>query len=333
MKIVKIISILISIIVVIAVLLPVVRGADKAKESQKSATNENILERFKRIKSTKTTAAQNELSPLVKESQALSKNLNPPPPPPPPRQLTDTTPKGGTPGVATTTLPPIAPTGQGQYKLIATCVNESNPQLSLALFDIPGKGTMWVPQSGKVGYITIKEIKARQVVASNGMQTVNFIMDPLPVMPSLVKGQSQPGFTSAVSTAPAIQPATGINPPTKISATGRLTSPRIPPAQPTPVKTVQPDNQTRQLSAEDEASIMKFMNEIDVVNSTISDEQERTRKSDELLNKLFSDVNSLSTLEDNQADDDDNNETEIDVTDANNYIRRTPPGRTPPSPK
>lgn len=184
MKIVKIISIFVSIVAVAVIILPAVWGADTAKESQNVAANNNILQRFQKTRVAKQSASQDEVSPLVKEAKAFSLYLNPPPPPPPP-------PVG--PGKANSDpgvfIEPPRPPVPGQFKLIATCVNESNPELSLALIDLPGEGTKWVRQSSKVNYLIIKEIKAGMVVASNGQQSINIMIEPKPFQPSLVKGQ------------------------------------------------------------------------------------------------------------------------------------------------
>ena len=155
-------------------------------------------------------------------------------------------------------------------------------------------------------------------------------------MPSLVKGQSQPAYTTTdVSSKPDLTSTTRINPARQASTTGRMVPPRTPPVQPTTAKTVRPDTPKRAYTPEEEAFVQKFMNDLGSIKNTTVNPDERIQKSDELLKKLFNDPNGIDKMEnnDNQADDDDNSNTEVDVTDENNYIRRTPPGRTVPSPK
>ena len=331
MKIVKIISIFVSIVAVAVIILPAVWGADTAKESQNVAANNNILQRFQKTRVAKQSASQDEVSPLVKEAKAFSLYLNPPPPPPPP-------PVG--PGKANSDpgvfIEPPRPPVPGQFKLIATCVNESNPELSLALIDLPGEGTKWVRQSSKVNYLIIKEIKAGMVVASNGQQSINIMIEPKPFQPSLVKGQSTAAFTT--SSTPVSPPSIPIiNPASSAAATSRLGLTKTGPGTNPPAKTVQPVTQTRALTADEEAFVQKFMNDLDTITTDSTTEQDRIKKSDELLKKFFNDTNDLTmvTEQDTQPAEKaaSKPDVKVDVNDPNYINRRIPRQRPVPPPK
>ncbi len=102
-------------------------------------------------------------SPLITQAEALSLRLNPP------------APKVTTPNVRTQpgiTAPPTAvrPTAPvvAKFDLLGTCVNESNPSLSMIYINIAGEGRKWVYEGETVGRLKIEQVKESSVVYSDG---------------------------------------------------------------------------------------------------------------------------------------------------------------------
>ena len=137
----------------------VARGADAIDSLLKSPT---IIEKFKKAGVGKKSS-KDKKSPLVKEAEGFARYLNPPAPKAPkrsakPRKRSTPKPKPKAPSV--------------KFKLIGTSFYASNPSLSLALIDVPGKGLRWVRQSGKVGRMVIEEVKDGAILVNNGSKIV-----------------------------------------------------------------------------------------------------------------------------------------------------------------
>jgi hypothetical protein len=331
MKIIKITSILVTIITVSVIFLPAVSGADNAKAASKTPQyNNNILKRFHTANAAKESAKE-DVSPLVKEAKAYALILDPPPPPvvTPPVQSKN-------PEIPSQTIGPITTPASGLVKLLATCVNESNPEQSLALVDLPGEGLKWVRPSGKAGQLTIKEIKPGTIVVADSQRSYNISVEPRPAEPSIVKGESATPFSTAVSTSsvPAIPAGRQIAPTTTASRPGIT---RTPPSArgtenvtPSGTQPVSPPAR-KPVSAEEKAKIQKFFSQFNIAGS----EEQSVNNNDEMIKKSFN-----STKEGKTANDDTkevtNTTPKSDVnsgSDDPNSARRQPPSRRPVPPK
>jgi hypothetical protein len=107
---------------------------------------------------------ESQKTPLVRQAADFAKYLNPPPPPPPP----PTQAQGPAPS-----QPPPAPMGpvSAKFDLVATSFFASNPAMSLALIDQPGKGRYWVKQGGAVDHLTIDKITDGSITIKEGQRT------------------------------------------------------------------------------------------------------------------------------------------------------------------
>ena len=120
-----------------------------------------IMDKFKEMQNI-SEDAEDVKSPLVQEAEKFAKYLNPPAPKKPKRVL-------GT-GPPTAALRPQVVSVK--FDLIGTSYYASNPDLSLALIDQPGKGFQWVKESDTVGRMVIKQIKDGIIVVNDGLKSV-----------------------------------------------------------------------------------------------------------------------------------------------------------------
>jgi hypothetical protein len=183
----------------------------------------------------------------------------------------------------------VGPRGSSsQFKLIATCVSQSNPQLSLALIDLPGEGFKWVRQSAMVGYLVINEIKDGSLVVHDGQRTFSVLIEPRPQQVSLVKGKS------LLSLLPEQTPTASI-----VSAAFTPVETATSPAVSTQVSGHDGPAETEAPTAdvEEEALARKFLSELDsiVVNSgdDVAAREESMKKTDEMMKKYFSDTGEI----------------------------------------
>ena len=278
----------------------------------------NILERFKLSKLAKPVADKDQVPPLVKEARAFALYLNPPPTEPPPKPVSPANQTHGLPSLS------VGPRGSSsQFKLIATCVSQSNPQLSLALIDLPGEGFKWVRQSAMVGYLVINEIKdGSLVVQDSAGGGFSVLIEPRPQQVSLVKGKSPLSLLpeSAAFGRTAFTPV-------ETSAS---------PAVSTQVSGQDGPAQTKAPTAEEEALAQKFLSELDsIVGNSGDDEaarEESLKKADELMKKYFPDVNGAKTIgQDTPKQKDETGKLDKPKPDTNkpNLTRRQPTRRRP----
>jgi hypothetical protein len=281
----------------------------------------NILERFKLSKLAKPVADKDQVPPLVKEARAFALYLNPPPTEPPPKPVSPANQTHGLPSLS------VGPRGSSsQFKLIATCVSQSNPQLSLALIDLPGEGFKWVRQSAMVGYLVINEIKdGSLVVQDSAGGGFSVLIEPRPQQVSLVKGKSP------LSLLPERTPTASI-----VSAAFTPVGTATSPAVSTQVSGHDGSAETEAPTAEEEALARKFLSEFDsiVVNSGDNEAalEENLKQADELVKKYFPDVNGAKTIgQDTPKQKDETGKLDKPKPDANkpNLTRRQPTRRRP----
>jgi hypothetical protein len=283
MKVVRIVSIIIAIVTVIMVALPAVSGADAGKDGQKSSSADNILVRFQKARAARPEADKDQMPPLVKEAKAYALYINPPPKPPPVKKEATS---DELPGIPTGLLGPRG--SSGQIKLLATCVNQSRPELSVALIDLPGEGFKWVRQSGKAGRLTIKEIKDGLLVMQDGGRTYKVQIEQGPAQVSLVKGknltsqtQGQKGsVTTIVPVSDTADTAVSLQ---DFGIDTQLVTGTSETSQP--------------ISAEEAALSQKFLDEIDLImassDTNEANLEESMKKIDELMLKSTSEANKV----------------------------------------
>jgi hypothetical protein len=64
-----------------------------------------------------------------------------------------------------------------KFKLVGTSRHESQPEMSLALIDEPGKGLHWVRPSSKVGHLIIEQVRDGVVVVRDGASTFELVAE------------------------------------------------------------------------------------------------------------------------------------------------------------
>lgn len=153
-------------------------GLQGDKGSEEFLRTAGVIEQFSKGEGRKKTK-QNEKddSPLVKQAEAFALYLNPPKP---------KEPAGPVPGVGEVSRPrTVTP----KFELVGTSFYASNPQLSLALIDEPGKGLRWVRQSSEIGHLVIEQVKDGAVVVRDGERTFELVAER-PRRINLVKSSS-----------------------------------------------------------------------------------------------------------------------------------------------
>ena len=237
-KTLQISSILAVILAVILFVSSVVFGVHKDEQLEAFLKSPGVREQF-----AKTTGAgakkrsANQRSPLVERAERFASIMNPPKP--------KVTQKPAT-GIA---KKPEIPKPQGpvtpKFRLFGTVVCESNPQMSLALLDEPGKGLHMVRQGSVVMHLTIELVQDGRIVVRDAKGTSEMVVEEgppptsavaagvAPLPPAIPSGRRQlpPGsgrtYTS-VPSRPSIPPQTGGNgrrgPATAASIRARLSN-------------------------------------------------------------------------------------------------------------
>jgi len=123
---------------------------------------------------------EGQVSPLVKEAAEFGLYLNPPPPPPPPVA----------PGEAPAQHEPapMAPVS-AKFDLIGTSFYASQPEMSLALIDEPGKGLHWVRQGSSVAHLTIERIDDKAITVRDGARSFEMTVKVQEPWRNLLKNQ------------------------------------------------------------------------------------------------------------------------------------------------
>jgi len=197
-KTLRITSIIAVIVAGILFVFPVLFGVRSDGQIKQLLSSPGVIERFKETAGTKIKETGSQVSPLVRQAEAFALVINPPPKPRPvaPASVVPTEPRPPA---------PVAP----KFTLVATSVHQSNPDMSLAFIDEPGKGLHWVRRSGEVGHLVIEQIKDGVVVVRDGQRTFEVNYDQKPANVSLLEGSAsgatsiQPTLTAASALPPA----------------------------------------------------------------------------------------------------------------------------------
>jgi hypothetical protein len=209
-KTLRITSVVAAILAGIFFVFPVVYGVRSDKHVDEFLKLPSVKEKFENAADNKAKAVESRTSPLVEQAEAFASYLNPLKPAVQKPSMT-----------ARTTIDSklsVTP----KFRVFATSVCATNPQLSLALIDEPGKGRYWVRQSDKVGHLLVDQVKDGFVVIHGSEQTFQLKLEEksetaplkIPLTPSLRRGQIPPTSIPAVSgkTAGSVRRTTNIAP-------------------------------------------------------------------------------------------------------------------------
>ncbi len=161
---------------------PAVFGMQREEETEQFLKSPGIIEQLGKADDLKKTPGDSQDSPLVKQAEAFALYLNPPKPKEP------TPAEGPARSIGDTPRPRIV---TPKFELIGTSFYASDPQLSLALIDVPGSGFRWVRQSSNVGHLIIEQIKDGAIVVRDGQNTFELVAKR-PEKINLIKGKAAP---------------------------------------------------------------------------------------------------------------------------------------------
>ncbi|UCG49911.1 MAG: hypothetical protein JSU94_09030, partial [Phycisphaerales bacterium] len=179
-KTLRITTVIVVVLAGVLFVIPVVFGAREDERIEKLLNGPSIIEQFNNTVGSDTKPSQKRISPLVEQARAFALFLNPPvtqsrPPTRPVFQRQQDIPR------------PDAPVS-AKFTLVATSVNESNPEQSFALINEPAKGLHWVRQSTTVGHLELDLIKDGVVVVKDKQSTFEIRTEERPAMSSLLEG-------------------------------------------------------------------------------------------------------------------------------------------------
>jgi hypothetical protein len=161
----------------------VVYGIEKDPEVQALVDSDGPVAQFEQNQG--RTAAQKNVNtkhPLVVAAEKYALLLNPPKAAPrvsPKRNLATNKIKAS-----------VAKNISSSTKLVGTCFNAEDPNLSFALVDTPGKGQRWISLKDKIDHHTVHEILAGEVVLLNGDQRQVLTVEKKATL-SLIKGENK----------------------------------------------------------------------------------------------------------------------------------------------
>lgn len=90
-----------------------------------------------------------------------------------------------------------------KFKLIGTCVNRGNPEMSTAYIDMPGSGKKWVYQGENIGHLKLVEVKPESILLGDkGNITELALNETKSVLKSILKD----GASAATETVEAAEP-------------------------------------------------------------------------------------------------------------------------------
>jgi len=159
--------------------IPVSLGMKSDEQVEKFLNKPGVIETFEQSNASKNAKTTTAKSAIERQAESFAKYLNPPAPKEPARQR---------PSKSNTRLEAIRPkTVNAKFKLLGTSFHSSDPVLSLALIDEPGKGKHWVRQSDEVGHLVIDQIKNGVVVIKDGSRTYDMAIEK-PKRLNLLKG-------------------------------------------------------------------------------------------------------------------------------------------------
>lgn len=203
-KTLRITSILAVVLAGALFIIPIVFGVRGDGQIEQFLNSAGVTAAFKEATGNKAKDSESELSPLVKQAEAFALYLNPPPKPKPVVQ----------PAAITPEIRPPAPVSP-KFTLVATVVNQSRPEESLAYIDEPGKGLHWVRQADDVSRLTIEQIKDGSVVVRDGQRTLEIATTSRPASPAinLLEGASSAAPSPIGNTASSpvsVEPSAGL---------------------------------------------------------------------------------------------------------------------------
>jgi len=193
-----------AVLIAIPLILPAFTAGGGDSETEEIFTMPTAIENFKNASGSRSGAAQNAESPLVKQAVKFANYLDPPRPKRP-QKLSKS-------NKTIHTVPEFQPSMRPEqvntrFELLGTSLFSSDPNHSMALIDEPGKGLHWVRQSEKVGHLLIKEVKSGRIVIQDGDQMRELAVKR-PKYRSLVKkssmdtaGANEPSLPSSIGIA------------------------------------------------------------------------------------------------------------------------------------
>jgi len=196
-KTLRITSVIAAILACVLFAFPVVFGVRNNVNLEEFLNSPGAIEKFRSTEGKKAKKSESQSSPLVQQAEAFAKYLNPP------KSIIPKTSAGLKTASISRDLP-VTP----KFKVLGTCYYASNPEMSLALIDEPGKGRHWVRQSSNVGHLLIEQIKDGLVVIKSSEETFELMIEEKPES-SFLKGaptvSTETGSESRIkSTLPAL---------------------------------------------------------------------------------------------------------------------------------
>lgn len=128
----------------------------------------NVRDKSSNIKHKHIISSQKQMSPLIQQTEDLSSCLNPK------LKLPTVSP------VRKSINIPRPPAVIPQFKLLGTSYCKSNPEMSLALIEVPGKGQRWFKQSSEVGHLRIEEIREGLITLKSSKEIFELTVHPNP---------------------------------------------------------------------------------------------------------------------------------------------------------
>jgi len=202
-KTLRITSVLIAVSTVIYLVFPAVSEVFGSDKGDDVLTSQSIVEQFRNSKGGNTRRDSSDDSPLVKQAYAYALYLNPPKPPAPRRARTPQ---------STPTAVTRPRNVSVKFKLIGTSYHESQPELSIALIDQPGKGFKWVRESSKVGHLVIGHIADGSITVKDGERTSELVAERVPrksLLRNSKAGSDHKTGSSTISSVSSISPDVG----------------------------------------------------------------------------------------------------------------------------
>ena len=161
----RIMSLAAAVLAVVFFVFPIVYGVDSDEQVEEFLKTPEIREKFENAADSRINKNKDLTSPLVKQAMAFASYLNPKP-------TAKRIPKASNRSGISSKLP-VTP----KFKLRCTSYCESDPNMSLALIDEPGKGRHWVRPSSKVGHLLIEEIRDGLVVVKGSKETFELTIE------------------------------------------------------------------------------------------------------------------------------------------------------------
>jgi hypothetical protein len=209
-KTLRITTIAAAALAVVFFIFPVVYGVRSDPAIEQFLKSPGIIELFNKASDARASRSSSQESPLVRQAQMLAGYLNPP------------APSAKTTAAPTTAAAPApkAPVS-AKFRLLGTSVHESDPQMSFAFIDEPGKGLHWIRQSAEVMHLVIEEVKDGIVVVRDGQRTFEVAAEPRPTTSSLLDGApgAQPTVVAPATGARAVTPGPSVRPSSPVTTT------------------------------------------------------------------------------------------------------------------